>query len=157
MIRMIAACSKNGVIGVGNKIPFYYPEDLKHFRQCTSNGVVIMGRKTFESIGCKPLPNRRNIVITKNKIENVETYLSLQDALKYVDCLGSIWLIGGANIYQDGMNYADEIVLTVTPDYVESADCVKFPWINPLFFSIKEINNLPSTTLQVVTYSRVSK
>ena len=66
MISIIAAVSKNGVIGVDNKLPWNLPEDLKRFKELTTNNVVIMGRKTYESIG-KPLPNRINIVVTRNK------------------------------------------------------------------------------------------
>ena len=83
MISIIAAVSKNGVIGVDNKLPWNLPEDLKRFKELTTNNVVIMGRKTYESIG-KPLPNRINIVITRNEdfsVPGVLTAKSLQNGL----------------------------------------------------------------------------
>jgi len=152
MIKIIAAVSSNGVIGVNNSLPFHYPEDLKHFRESTLNSVIIMGRNTFESIGSKPLPKRRNIVISKSKL-SVECYTSLNEALSQIK-EDNIWLIGGASIYQEGMSVADEIVLTITPDTIYSDNCVRFPWINPLLFKIKEIRQLSDNGLKVVTYSK---
>jgi dihydrofolate reductase len=152
MIRMIAACSSNGVIGVNNSIPFHYSEDLKHFKKSTQNGTVIMGRKTFESMGSKILPNRRNIVITTSSDIKVENYTSLNQALEATHEEDNIWLIGGASIYQAGMQIADEIVLTITPDVILQENCVKFPWINPLKFSIVETKTLGDNGLSIVTY-----
>lgn len=155
MIRMIAACSSNGVIGVDNKIPFHYSEDLQHFKKSTNNGVIIMGRKTFESIGSKPLPNRRNIVITRNNIENIETYASLQQALDGLDKLGDIWLIGGANIYQEGMQYVEEIVLTITPDHIDNDNSIRFPWINPLLFRVREERTFVGSPIKIIVYKKL--
>ena len=155
MIRMIAACSSNGVIGLNNSIPFHYPEDLKHFKQSTQNSVVIMGRKTFESLNNKCLPNRRNIIITSQNIDSLETYSSLQEAIKSIDVLGDIWLIGGAKIYEEGMKLAEEIILTITTDYINEDGVVKFPWINPLKFKVTETKKLGSHGLIIVTYQKL--
>ena len=156
MIRMIAACSSNGVIGLNNSIPFHYSEDLKHFRHSTQNSTVIMGRKTFESIGSKPLPNRRNIVVTTSSDIKVENYRSLKESIEAVKEEKNIWLIGGSYIYQEGMNFADEIVLTVTPDVVLQENCIKFPWINPLTFTVKETKILGDNGLIIVTYCKLT-
>jgi len=137
MIKLIAAVSKNGVIGKDNKLPFHYSSDLKHFKSLTLNSTIIMGRKTFESIG-KPLPNRNNIVISStssssSSSSSVETFSTLEEAIKkYPSC----FLIGGASIYREGLNFADEIHLTITPDII-TGDVVYFPWINPLYYSIQ--------------------
>lgn len=144
MIGIIAAVSINGVIGVDNKLPFNYPEDMKHFRKTTADSVVIMGRNTFESIG-KPLPKRRNIVISKtmNPTEGLEIFSSVKLAIEA--CASetrNIWFIGGASIYEEGMLYADEIVLTQTTDYIRHHDAVKFPWINPSIFEWKGTQDL---------------
>lgn len=152
MIKIIAACSSNGIIGVNNCIPFHYPEDLKHFKTSTLNSTIIMGRKTYESIGSKPLPNRKNIVISKNKIENIETYSNLKDALNDKE---DIWLIGGASIYQEGMEMAQEIILTITPDHIYDAGAIKFPWINPILFKINEITQLGDNGLRIVKYIKI--
>jgi dihydrofolate reductase len=140
MIGIIAAVSSNGVIGVDNHLPFNYPEDLKHFKKMTRNSVVIMGRKTFESIG-KPLLNRENVIISSKQlsIPNTKCFNSIKNALdQYLN--KNIWFIGGASIYQEGLLYADEIHLTVTPDYIDHPNSVKFPWINPTIFQVYDYN-----------------
>jgi dihydrofolate reductase len=175
MIGIIAAVTKNGVIGVNGQLPFNYSEDMKHFKATTTSSIVIMGRKTFESIG-KPLPKRRNIVISSKTIDvpGVETYSSVkeamiiasaQPAILYFDEFGNeriditpIWLCGGASIYEAGMDYADKIVLTLTPDLELSPAAVKFPWINPLKFDLKSIeplNNINQNNLFIATYIKV--
>jgi dihydrofolate reductase len=141
MIGIIAAVTVNGVIGLDNKLPFDYSEDMKHFRKTTTDSVVIMGRKTYEGIG-RPLPKRRNIVVSKIakglgtlKTDGIETASSIKEAMEL--CSGetrNIWFIGGASVYEEGMLYADKIVLTQTPDYEHGRNAIRFPWINPLVF-----------------------
>lgn len=163
MIGIIAAVTSNGVIGVDDKLPFNYPEDMKHFRSKTANSIVIMGRHTYQSIG-KPLPKRRNIVCSKIakglgvlKEDDIEIASSFDDAIdKTVGDERDVWIIGGAKIYELGMEYADKIVLTLTPDFIEANNAVRFPWINPSRFSLKMILPLcpenPDCKLQVATY-----
>src|SRR5260221_8765975 len=104
MNKIISAVSLNGVIGQNNTIPWNYPEDFKFFRQMTTGGQVIFGRKTYESIG-KPLPKRRNVVITRQtKMEGVDCYESLdsffqQESLKLYREEPTYWFYGGENIY----------------------------------------------------------
>lgn len=148
MIGIIAATSINGIIGVNNQLPFHYPDDMRHFKELTSGQIVIMGRKTFESIG-KPLPNRENIVITSHNlgISGIESYSSItmaleNESIKLRDHLINIWFIGGESIYQEAMSYADEIHLTITPDYIDNKNVVKFPWINPLIFELQGFTKL---------------
>jgi len=137
MINLIAAVSINGVIGSENKIPWHYPQDLKYFKEVTQNTTIIMGRNTFNSIG-KPLPNRRNIVITSQKINGIETYNSVQEALNNIKDL-NIWFIGGAKIYAEALKYVESIVLTLVPDFIEEKNIIKFPFINPLLFGNPKI------------------
>lgn len=141
MIGIIAAVSKNGIIGIKNKLPFNYPEDLAHFKKVTGQSTVIMGRNTFESIG-RPLPQRRNIVVTKSTIDKIETATSLADAVKMCQSNKDIWLIGGFSIYQQGMQVVDKILLTITPDIINEDEAIRFPWINPCVFDLKSINKL---------------
>lgn len=152
MIKIIAAVSQNGVIGIDNKIPWNYPEDMKHFRKMTLNNIVIMGRKTFESMGSRILPKRKNIIVSSKCIEFEESQISqptLHGAI-YHDAYYNntenkdIWLIGGSSIYQEGMKYADEIHLTLVPDIINQVDSIKFPWINPLLFKLDKLEKLPS-------------
>lgn len=166
-ISIIAATSNNGIIGKNNSLPFDRPEDMRFFRKMTSskNGlesVVIMGRKTFESIGSKPLPKRHNIVITQSKIEGIETYPTIQMAMAEGTGLEEcdVWLIGGSNIYREGMRMAEHIYLTLMPDIIEGDDLAYFPWINPKDFQISEYiplvneNLRPEEYLQVAHYVR---
>ena len=161
MIGMIAAVSKNGVIGSVNEagkqiIPFHYPADFKHFKATTLNSVVIMGRKTWETLG-KPLPHRTNVVITHSylNLPDVHTETSLSEAIaKYSS--SSIWLIGGAGIYQEGMQYCDIILLTITPDIITGDNLVRFPFINPLQYKAEEIATMEGDNkLLLVKYYKV--
>jgi len=159
MIGLIAAVSVNGVIGQDNKIPFDYPEDLKHFKAMTLNSVIIMGRKTFEGIG-RPLPKRDNIVITRSdlQIPGIKCMKSIADVLRHYDYIGSptIWLIGGQQIYEEGMKWADAIFLTLTPDTIEGEGLVRFPFINPSKFRMETIEPMETDNrLQVAIYHRI--
>lgn len=153
MINIIAAVSGNGVIGLNNSIPFYYKSDLKNFKKLTTNSTVIMGRKTFESIG-KPLPNRKNIVISSTNYDSddIITFNNLKDSLED-DC----WLIGGRNIYEEGMQYTDYMYITVTPDIIKDSNAIYFPFINPLLFEIENIDKdtLKEDNLTIFKYRKI--
>jgi dihydrofolate reductase len=154
MIGIIAAVTSNGVIGIDNKLPFNYPADLKHFKQTTENSTVIMGKNTFISIG-KPLPKRHNIVISSSlDNKNINRYTSLHDALLNVKT-SDAWLIGGASIYEEGMQFADKIILTISPDIELHKNAIRFPWINPRKFAIKKTQILDlKSNLYVITYEK---
>lgn len=113
MINIIVAMSKNRVIGDSNTLIWHLPEDLKRFRQLTTGNTIVMGRKTYESIG-KPLPNRRSIIITRDpdySVEGCEVVNSLEEALllSNSDC----FIIGGGEIYRQSIDIADRIYLTL--------------------------------------------
>ena len=121
MISIIAAVSKNGVIGVDNKLPWDLPEDLKKFKEITTGNVVIMGRKTYESIG-KALPNRINIVVTRDKnffVPGVLSANSLDSALLKAGGNKDIFIIGGGEIYKQSMGFADKLYITEVDMEVE--------------------------------------
>ena len=106
MIFGIVAISKNGVIAVNGKMPWHIPSDLRWFKEMTSGESVVMGRKTFESLGCKPLPNRVNIVLSKTMEErdDVVVLRSRDEVLRYVgDNQGDTFIIGGAEIFSTFM------------------------------------------------------
>ena len=114
-IYTIAAMSKNRVIGYKNKLPWNIPEDLKRFKKLTFGNPVIMGRKTFESIG-KVLPGRRNVIITRNKEyfhPNIEVVKGFSEALKLCRNNKKIFFIGGAEIYKNSLKYSDFMELTI--------------------------------------------
>jgi len=117
MVNIIVATSENNVIGRGNDIPWYIPKDLEHFKKLTTGNTVIMGRKTYESLPkeYRPLPNRVNIVITRDKSYQAKGCLvvnSLEEALRKSDNNREIFIIGGGQIYREGLKFAERIYLT---------------------------------------------
>ena len=127
MKGILVAVSPEGIIGKDNLIPWHYSEDLKRFKSLTLGKTVIMGRRTWESLPVKPLPDRRNIVITRTSLDDVECFSSIDDAL--ATCEGDVWFIGGAGIYQEALGKADIIDMTLVPDNVSGEGCVRFPTI----------------------------
>ena len=128
MRGILVAVSPEGIFGKDNTIPWLYSADLKRFKRLTTGNTIIMGRKTWESLPIKPLPNRRNIVITRSSIKDIECFQSIDDALQ--TCEGDVWFIGGAGIYQEAMQKADIIDMTLVPDSVSGEDCIYFPTID---------------------------
>ena len=128
MRGILVAVSPEGIIGKDNTIPWHYSADLKRFKRLTTGNTIIMGRKTWESLPIKPLPNRRNIVITRSSIKDIECFQSIDNALQ--TCEGDVWFIGGAGIYQEAMQKADIIDMTLVPDSVSGEDCIYFPTID---------------------------
>tara|TARA_B100001123_G_scaffold235289_1_gene263957 strand:+ start:816 stop:1280 length:465 start_codon:yes stop_codon:yes gene_type:complete len=125
MIGILVAVSPEGIIGKDNSIPWHYSADLKRFKRLTVGKTVIMGRKTWESLPIKPLPERRNIVITRSDFDDVDCFKSINDALD--TCNGDIWFIGGAGIYKEALDVADIIDMTLVPDNISGEGCVNFP------------------------------
>ncbi len=111
-LALIAAIGNNRVIGKDGKLPWHIPEDLKHFKRLTTSHSVLMGRKTFESIG-KPLANRRNVVVTSRPIPGVETYPSIDAALQALANEERVFVIGGAQVYAQVLERVDELYLTL--------------------------------------------
>lgn len=112
-LTLVVAIDAQGGIGVDNKLPWHLPEDLAHFKRVTLGHPIIMGRKTFDSIG-RPLPGRRNIVITRNpawRREGVETAASLAGAIAMVGEEPAC-IIGGAQIFNESMALADRMIVT---------------------------------------------
>lgn len=130
-LTIIVAKSENNIIGRENQLIWHLPNDLKHFKNLTSGHPIIMGRKTFDSIG-KPLPNRTNIVITRNSKWNVEGVLlanSLDKAIEKAKEFDSeIFIIGGGKIYEQAMKLADVLVVTEVHHSFEGD--TKFPEID---------------------------
>jgi dihydrofolate reductase len=114
-ISIIAAIDENNVLGKDNKLIWHLPADLKHFKELTTGHHIIMGRKTWESIGKKPLPNRTNIVITRDKnykAEGCTLVNSLDSALDAVKNDEEVFVVGGAEIYKQAMGKASKMYIT---------------------------------------------
>lgn len=129
-LTIIVAIDKQGGIGIKNSLPWHLTEDLAHFKRTTSGHAIIMGRKTFDSIG-RALPNRRNIVVTRNgdwTHDEVEAVASLHSAQEMVKN-ELAFIIGGAQIYQLALPIADRLIVT---EIQENFNCdAFFPKINP--------------------------
>ena len=114
-ISMIAAMTDDRVIGIENTLPWKLPNDMKWFRQNTLGKPIVMGRKTFESFGAKPLPQRTNIIITRDKSYQAEgsvVVYSIDEAIKAAGDVDEVMIIGGASFYEQMLPKADRLYLT---------------------------------------------
>ena len=126
-IKLIAAVDQNLALGSSGNLLFKIPEDLKLFKRLTTGHIVLMGRKTFESLGCKPLPDRVNIVIstTKKYDDGVITFERLTAAVEYSKHSfpdKDLYVVGGGRVYEESLKYADEVILTRYDRSYEDAD-----------------------------------
>jgi dihydrofolate reductase len=127
MISLVVAYSKNRVIGRNNELPWYIPNDLKHFKQLTIGKTVVMGRKTYESIVArlgKPLPKRRNIVISsnlQNSVDGIEVVPTLEAAIQLTSGDIEVLIIGGQQVFDEALKnrYVDRIYATEIDSEVE--------------------------------------
>lgn len=150
-ITLIAAMSLNGVIGNDNDIPWKSREDLKHFKDTTLGGVVIMGRKTFESMGSKPLSGRVNIALSASLECGFVSYVNESDslhfakdipiAIKLASSIGDkkIFVIGGGEIYKQTIDIADELIISHIHKPVQGT--VKFPEIDLDVWKVSKIDH----------------
>lgn len=124
MVKMILCIDLNGYIGKDNDLLFKMKEDMAFFREQTMNNIVIMGYNTWLSLGRKPLPNRANIVMTDEKIKNIQTSTDLVSVIKdYEKYPQDIFIIGGAYVYNQALelNLVDEILVTLVRTRVKDA------------------------------------
>lgn len=138
MLSLIVAMSKNNVIGKDNKLIWHLPEDLKRFKTLTTGKTIIMGRKTFESLG-RVLPNRKHVVLTKSKdffVENeqVEILHELSDINKYIDIEEECFVIGGGKIYSQLMEKAKKLYITKIDEEFDGD--TYFPEINEQIWKV---------------------
>ena len=121
IISLIVATAKNRVIGINNTLPWHLPEDLKRFRALTTGHHIIMGRKTYESLG-RLLPKRVTVIVTRNKSYKIEGALiahSLQDAINLCKNDDEVFIIGGAELYKEGLKVAQQLYITEVDILVE--------------------------------------
>jgi dihydrofolate reductase len=125
---IMVAMSSDGVIGLGGKIPWHYRGDLRRVKRLTLGTTLIMGRVTWESLGGRPLPGRRNLVVTSRAIPGAECFPDLASALAVSE--GRVWFFGGARIYREAMPLADFIDVVYVPDHIVDPHAVYFPPID---------------------------
>ena len=124
MITVIAAVAKNRAIGYKNQLIYWLPNDLKRFKQLTTEHTIIMGSNTFRSLPKGALPNRRNVVLSRRSKEfpGCDVYPSLEKALKSCQPDEDIYIIGGASVYEQAVKVADRLCLTEVDDVPVEAD-----------------------------------
>lgn len=146
ILSIIVAAAENNVIGNNNALIWHISADLKRFKHLTTGHTVVMGRKTFESIG-RALPNRRNIVISRNpdlQMEGCEMTRSLEQALELVKNEDEVFIIGGGSIYREAWNRANRLYLTLVhtvtegDTYIPSVDVTQWEEIRRQDFSASE-------------------
>jgi dihydrofolate reductase len=160
MITFILAMDRNRAIGVNNKLPWRLPADLKFFKETTTGHAVLMGRRTYESIG-KPLPNRTNVVLTRDpdyRAEGVRVFHSPEEAVREFDGEKELFVIGGAEIFKQLLPYADKLIVTHI-DHEFAADTF-FTQVHAEDWKV--VSRVPGTTdeknpysYEFVTYERV--
>ena len=170
-IVLIAAVANNGVIGNGDTMPWHLPEDLKHFKAVTFGKPVVMGRKTYESLGSRPLPGRLNVVVSSSYPSFVEVPLamertrlvmsySLANALRYArSCCRpgeDVFVIGGGEIYAQTIGLADRLIISHLSNPGEGE--TRFPDIDPTVFAKGLIQPYPAAKIpfDVITYHRIA-
>ncbi len=122
-MNIIVAVAKNNAIGKNNNLLWHIKEDLVYFKKTTLGATVVMGRKTFESIG-KPLPGRRNVVVSKtmNEIEGIEIFRSIDQALGSCSSNEEVFIVGGGEIYKQSISLVQRIFLTIVDVNIPDAD-----------------------------------
>ena len=123
-IHLIWAQDENGVIGKDGNLPWYISEDLKNFKKLTSGSTILMGRNTWESLPIRPLPERRNIVLSSKEVPDVEYYTSIEECIEALDgdATEKLFVIGGTTVYCNFIHRADELHITHVDELTEGID-----------------------------------
>ena len=123
-IHLIWAQDEHGGIGKDGKLPWHIAEDLKNFKKLTSGSAILMGRTTWESLPIRPLPKRRNIVLSHKKISDVECYTSVEECVETLDGDGTekLFVIGGTKVYCNFIHRADELHITQVNEITQGID-----------------------------------
>lgn len=154
-LSIIVAVAKNNAIGLHNELLYRLPNDLKRFKALTTGHTIIMGRKTFESLPKGALPNRRNIVLSRQEglhYENAECYRSVEEALMQCDYTEDVFIIGGGELYRQTLGLAARIHLTLVDNTPAEADAF-FPELDPNCWEEVMREEHPADEKHVYAYS----
>jgi dihydrofolate reductase len=121
-IHLIWAQDKDGGIGMNNDLPWHISEDLKNFKKLTLNTPIIMGRKTWDSLPFKPLPKRRNVVLSSRLVDDVECFSSIKNCIDGLSDETDIFVIGGGQIYKAFYEYAHHLHITIVDEKTDGID-----------------------------------
>lgn len=154
---MIAAVNRNHGLGKGNQLLYWLPNDLKRFKALTTGHTILMGRKTFESLPKGALPNRRNIVLSRQALQlpGAECFPSLEVALQACTDEEEVFIIGGASLYAAALPLANRLYLTEVDDSEREAD-VFFPALDPQVWHEKSRECHPTDEKHLYSYSFVN-
>lgn len=155
---IIVAHDPNLVIGKNGKLPWYIPEDLKHFKQTTLGHPLLMGRGVFEELGEKPLPGRDNYVLTSRDYSQVTTFKTILDAVNYFnsDNTKTVFVIGGGTIYTQMLDTADRMIVTYVKQSYEGD--VFFPEYRNLIGSIwEEVSRTEFEIFDLIEYRKIKR
>lgn len=144
-VYLIAAASENHVIGQGNDLPWHLPADLKFFKTTTLHHFIIMGRKTWESVGSRPLPKRTTVVVTRQKnyqAKGARVATTIEEALQLAENEQQVFIVGGGQLYQKAMPLADGIYLTRI--HAEFPGDTFFPEINESQWKLQQTTYHPA-------------
>ncbi len=156
-LSLICAMDENMVIGRNNRLPWHLPEDLKYFKRTTMGKCIIMGRKTYESIG-RPLPGRTNIIVTRSRdydVENARVVDSFGDAIELVENIALIdgsdeaFVIGGAELYKHALPFVERMHLTMVhaeiqgDTYFPEFEVAEWEQVSKVYFEADEFNPYP--------------
>jgi len=154
---IITGMNEDRVIGKNGELPWHYPEDMRHFKDTTTGYPVLMGRKTYESLpeNYKPLPNRTNIVLTRNpekleSKEDIEVAESIENAWKIAEKTeaGKAFVIGGENVYKQTLENVDQLIISRIPEKVDNADAF-FPTFDKNKWSKLESRELSKIEVEI--------
>lgn len=154
-ITVIAALAQNNAIGRNNRLLYALPNDLRRFKALTTGHTIIMGRKTFESLPKGALPNRRNLVLSRQEgadFPGTECFRSLPEALEACRNEEEVFVIGGASVYQEALPLADRLCITHVADTPADADAF-FPAICPTAWSIEREEEHPADEKHAFAYT----
>ena len=154
MVSIIVAIANDGAIGRNGDLICHISADLKRFKELTMGNTILMGLKTFESLPKRPLPGRKNVVITRNCVYNPEGAIVFDDLEKALNTLGSeenIFIIGGGEIYRQSIRYADHLYVTQIDVSAADADTF-FPPIDSSVWTIENESETFTDTKSGITY-----
>jgi len=155
-LSLIVAHDEGLVIGRNGGLPWRLPEDLRHFKAMTLGKPVLMGRGVFEELGEKPLPGRRNVVVSKSRWPQVPSFESIQGALDHLDGESDVFVIGGGQLYRAMIADADRLIVTEVPGRHEGD--VTFPDYRPAIGSTwREVDRTIGESCTFVTYERMDR
>lgn len=154
-LALIAAIAPNRVIGRAGTLPWKIPEDLQRFKRLTTGKAVLMGRRTYASLG-KPLAHRRNVVVSARDIPEVESYRSVEQALEALKGEDTVFVIGGARLYAALLDRADELYFTLLDNPVEG-DTLFPPFEHLLTARFRETFREAHPGFTFVNYARLER